>query len=1492
MGDSVKAVLSRKSSTVIAVIAALVLFGLPGLPAGVKAEQCPPCSVRTLQPAASPASALAPGYCSSIGGSHLYEYIQNVSYNRTSESTLSITVYIYIANPTGCTYGDPCPEYDNSPEYVNAWIDWDGDRIFEADERVLDADLTGYLGINYHGTMSTSDIVTIPQGAIQSPWMRVNLGWGFDPNDPCEYSWTWGDVSDQEVKLQAEIEDFRVVGGLGQYEGKFKDRVFRRGSDGPSPRFDVTISGPKSKVQIDITRKSVVVSSLEAVWDPIENIYRAMWNDMEDNAEVGEYLARAKVVTEAGDELDSSNDEKFYVIFDIPSGLGSLERRSFLYDDAATRDESAVWFMSSEQKLLLWRYGRDAAAVYHLHPFSERIVDIAISQVDGKTSRDVAVAVLSEWALPYGRDLRLPGECKYTGPLPPDKYFRYSTCTKENDTFSLLDRADRQAQCSDSACMLTALLRAVGIAAHPVTADADEKRAGWRYDTWIEAFPSANWTAYHPHEGLGPNSRIDAGTSWGAIWDKAHNDIVIMGDADWDAGDLDDSDADVKFGYTNGEPNENFDLIRDWITELSQDYWGEPHHSWNAGILAADGTSPDSLRLSVKLDKSEYELGDTLRVDVTILNLSSAPATSSLTIGVMSDDLRTMMLGDETLYSVDETVTVPGHDSLTVGETYVLPMDLSSTSDYYVEARSVNELSRASLAVVPRLAVSVDVPDQVDVDNAPQFTFNATISNESDYAVTSLVTCVESSRNLTIVEPCKGPLTLPPHSISTLQWDAQAHGRGIATLYIKTTSADGGGSEVAASTRLLSATGLDVVDDCVSYDTVSGGPLQVSFEVRNNGDFPCEGVSVNMTLPDEIDATVTHWDVSALAPGEETELDSWITFVEGKEFVLNILATDDAGHSAAGIVLVVANEKLPPLITLTGHYSDHLYDANADGTYDLTVDVGVISETPGLCVLKARLVDVGQQEILWAKNTVEVEGGNPILIPLHFDGEVIFNHGVNGPYYVRDVYVYHTGEPSRSDYAAEAHTTQPYDYRRFSSNVPPEARCKDVTALASASCDTDASIDDGSFDPDGDPITMTQSPLGPYPLGTTLVTLTVEDDKGGVATCTGTVTVNDVTPPELSATLNRDVLWPPNHTMVDITATVGIRDNCCAAPTFRLVAITSNEPDNGKGDGDTVGDIQGADYGTDDTSFQLRSERSGRGDGRIYTIVYEAEDCSGNTATATAEVRVPHDRGGFAFASMGYDPSGSAFDPKSDRFVVIIPSRRAEYGVDASGKQVLLAEAFDATKLDVAKIYVGNTAGVITPLRSLKLDNDEDGLVDLALFYSTEAARALGTGSFVPEEEQKLEEWDGPVGLHYTDATGVDYLLRNILELGPAVPLNLPTGDKRPPYEETSSSPQGPSEPLSGEEHVTALLPSYPNPFNPSTTIPFTLGDQERVVLRVYDASGKLIRTLLDGVVPAGRHDVVWDGRAQSGSQAATGIYFVRLQAGSYEATKKIVMLR
>ncbi len=401
-------------------------------------------------------------------------------------------------------------------------------------------------------------------------------------------------------------------------------------------------------------------------------------------------------------------------------------------------------------------------------------------------------------------------------------------------------------------------------------------------------------------------------------------------------------------------------------------------------------------------------------------------------------------------------------------------------------------------------------------------------------------------------------------------------------------------------------------------------------------------------------------------------------------------------------------------------------------------------------------------------------------------------------------------------------------------NRAPAAKCKEVTVSAGGSCTANASIDDGSFDPDGDPITLDQSPVGPYSLGTTSVTLTVTDDKGASAQCAATVTVVDDTPPTLTCpanlTVNNDPgecsavvsfsvsasdncdsevsvvctpasgsafplgtttvnctatdddgnqascsftvtvkdneapaitpaaptsLWPPNHKYVTFTASqcvVAISDNCAglSASDVVITQVTSDEPEDatGGGDGNTLNDIVIA---SDCKSVQLRSERQGSGNGRVYTIHLSVSDGNGNSGAATCIVTVP-------------------------------------------------------------KSQNGNPA------------------VD-----------------------------DGPSG--YQASCGVPKLAGNNF-----TPETLPEG--------------------------YALEQNHPNPFNPETEIRFQLPQASHVVLRIYNTLGEEIRTLADGQYAAGYHRVRWDGKNRNGNPVPSGIYFYQFRAATFSQVKKMNLLR
>ena len=95
----------------------------------------------------------------------------------------------------------------------------------------------------------------------------------------------------------------------------------------------------------------------------------------------------------------------------------------------------------------------------------------------------------------------------------------------------------------------------------------------------------------------------------------------------------------------------------------------------------------------------------------------------------------------------------------------------------------------------------------------------------------------------------------------------------------------------------------------------------------------------------------------------------------------------------------------------------------------------------------------------------------------------------------------------------------------------------------------------------------------------------------------------------------------------------------------------------------------------------------------------------------------------------------------------------------------------------------------------------------------------------------------------------------------------------------------------------TALLPNYPNPFNPETWIPYHLAHDAEVTLTIYDTKGTMVRQLALGYQSAGYHidrskAVYWDGRNESGESVASGVYFYQLRAGDYVATRRMVILK
>ncbi|HPT73241.1 MAG TPA: T9SS type A sorting domain-containing protein, partial [Candidatus Cloacimonadota bacterium] len=108
---------------------------------------------------------------------------------------------------------------------------------------------------------------------------------------------------------------------------------------------------------------------------------------------------------------------------------------------------------------------------------------------------------------------------------------------------------------------------------------------------------------------------------------------------------------------------------------------------------------------------------------------------------------------------------------------------------------------------------------------------------------------------------------------------------------------------------------------------------------------------------------------------------------------------------------------------------------------------------------------------------------------------------------------------------------------------------------------------------------------------------------------------------------------------------------------------------------------------------------------------------------------------------------------------------------------------------------------------------------------------------------------------------------------------------------EYGSAPVG-NEDIVQDPEVSSTLTNYPNPFNPSTTISYSLNDKARVTLDIFNIRGQLVRRLVQEKQTSGKHSIVWNGRDEYNNTCASGVYLYRLKAGEIHSTRKMILMK
>ncbi|HKI01665.1 MAG TPA: choice-of-anchor X domain-containing protein [Thermoanaerobaculia bacterium] len=460
----------------------------------------------------------------------------------------------------------------------------------------------------------------------------------------------------------------------------------------------------------------------------------------------------------------------------------------------------------------------------------------------------------------------------------------------------------------------------------------------------------------------------------------------------------------------------------------------------------------------------------------------------------------------------------------------------------------------------------------------------------------------------------------------------------------------------------------------------AGTPLEITGTVRENG-VPLPGVAVAARVG-RPDGTVSQVILLDDGQGADTTAEDGVYTGRlsdtGQPGTYRVLVTANGtglpatpAFSREDFTLATVSRSTS---SISGTFRDRGEDTDGDGLYNtLAVDVDLAVTAAGTYRLFGLLTDASGNRHE-ASVVAELPSGSATL-SLRFDGAEIYGNGVDGPYTLSAVRLAEESELDLLpiDEKLGAHQTAGYSFRQFQhapivltgggSSTSVDTNGNSLFDLLNVGIGVD--VDLAGFyswsarllDANGNELGFAAS-SGFFDAGVNTLTLSYAGEPIGRSGVDGPYFVTDLlvfgagrslvaasalttqpflasqfegfaldqAPPQLTVTLSPTALWPPNHRLEEIVATISVEDDQDPHPVVRLVSITSSEPDNGLGDGDTANDIQGADLGTDDRRFFLRAERSGTGTGRTYTVTYEASDAAGNITTVTKQVTAPISR--------------------------------------------------------------------------------------------------------------------------------------------------------------------------------------------------------------------------------------------------------------------------
>ncbi len=424
------------------------------------------------------------------------------------------------------------------------------------------------------------------------------------------------------------------------------------------------------------------------------------------------------------------------------------------------------------------------------------------------------------------------------------------------------------------------------------------------------------------------------------------------------------------------------------------------------------------------------------------------------------------------------------------------------------------------------------------------------------------------------------------------------------------------------------------------------------------------------------------------------------------------------------------------------------------------------------------------------------------------------------------------------------------------SNQPPD--CSGATIAdqsADRNCGATISGADvtGVTDPDGDPLTITLSPTN-LVLGANTVTVSADDGNGGSCSTTITVNVADNTAPVPDVASLPDATGECSVTITAPTAT----DNCAGSITATTpdpttyttqgtFAVTWTYDDGNGNSSQQTQNVIVADVTAPVVTAQLKLVDVLNSDQNGYAVICSATDNCDANPTVSSVMQIP----ALSSPTVQFQVAGRKgleFNYQTNNVKVWGPGPQSFWAAVQSAGGVAVSNSQRlrfVTTANQKDTYVFDGSGNLLGIRGVQTPS--------LICTATDAAGNVGTANATP--------------FGSTSAASIGEDAENSL------------------FKAQSFSNENLPEAFS-------LMQNHPNPFNPTTTISFTVPETGDVKLTIYNMMGKRIKTLYHGQANAGQHQVVWNATNEQGVKVASGVYIYTLEANNFQSMKRLILMK